>query len=152
MADNPAVAAHLNTSLVELVVADGRVIGGVVEHEGERRSIRRAARSAAGRGRIRTERGHASRIRRSRSGFRHDGRAGQHGAGAPCGIAAGASTDLMDQAWWSPGLIHPDGRAAFALWFTGGIFVDRPVVVRQRVCRRTTAWVAPSFEPCAKRK
>ena len=37
----------------------------------------------------------------------------------------GASTDLMDQAWWSPGLIHPDGRAAFALCFTGGIFVDQ---------------------------
>ena len=30
----------------------------------------------------------------------------------------------MDQAWWSPGLVHPDGRAAFALCFTGGIFVD----------------------------
>ena len=41
------------------------------------------------------------------------------------GIAAGASTDLMDQAWWSPGLVHPDGRAAFALCFTGGIFVDK---------------------------
>ena len=39
--------------------------------------------------------------------------------------SVGASTDLMDQAWWSPGLIHPDGRAAFALCFTGGIFVDR---------------------------
>jgi succinate dehydrogenase/fumarate reductase flavoprotein subunit len=37
----------------------------------------------------------------------------------------GASTDLMDQAWWSPGLVHPDGRAAFALCFTGGIFVDK---------------------------
>ena len=31
----------------------------------------------------------------------------------------------MDQAWWSPGLIHPDGRSAFALWFTGGIFVNQ---------------------------
>ena len=40
-------------------------------------------------------------------------------------MAAGASIDLMDQAWWSPGLIHPDGRATFALCFTGGIFVDR---------------------------
>jgi len=40
------------------------------------------------------------------------------------GIAAGADTDLMDQAWWSPGLTHPDGSSAFALWFTGGIFVD----------------------------
>ncbi|MGA7054280.1 MAG: FAD-binding protein, partial [Mycobacterium sp.] len=41
------------------------------------------------------------------------------------GIAAGADTDLMDQAWWSPGMTHPDGRSAFALWFTGGIFVNQ---------------------------
>ncbi len=40
-------------------------------------------------------------------------------------ISVGASLDLMDQAWWSTGLVHPDGRAAFALCFTGGIFVDR---------------------------
>ena len=40
-------------------------------------------------------------------------------------MRVGADTDLMDQAWWSPGLIHPDGRAAFALWFTGGIFVNQ---------------------------
>ena len=40
-------------------------------------------------------------------------------------MAAGAATDLMDQAWWSPGLTHPDGRSAFALWFTGGIFVNQ---------------------------
>ncbi len=40
MADNPAVAAYLNTSLVELVVEDGRVTGGVVECDGERRTIR----------------------------------------------------------------------------------------------------------------
>ena len=40
MADNPAVAAYLNTSLVELIVEDGSVTGGVVECEGERRTIR----------------------------------------------------------------------------------------------------------------
>jgi 3-oxosteroid 1-dehydrogenase len=32
---------------------------------------------------------------------------------------------LMDQAWWSPGMTHPDGRSAFALRFTGGIFVNQ---------------------------
>jgi len=37
----------------------------------------------------------------------------------------GADTDLLDQAWWSPGMTHPDGRSAFALWFTGGIFVNQ---------------------------
>ena len=41
------------------------------------------------------------------------------------GIAVGSDVDLMGEAWWSPGLTHPDGRSAFALWFTGGIFVDQ---------------------------
>lgn len=49
---------------------------------------------------------------------------GNRGLAHLAAIAIGADTDLMDQAWWSPGLTHPDGRSAFALWFTGGIFVD----------------------------
>jgi 3-oxosteroid 1-dehydrogenase len=52
------------------------------------------------------------------------GSPGNVGLAHRAAIAVGASTDLMDQAWWSPGLVHPDGRAAFALCFTGGIFVD----------------------------
>ena len=43
------------------------------------------------------------------------GAPGCTGAAHRAAIAAGADTDLMDQAWWSPGLVHPDGRAAFAL-------------------------------------
>ena len=49
---------------------------------------------------------------------------GSRGQALQAGIAAGADTDLLDQAWWSPGMNHPDGRSAFALWFTGGIFVN----------------------------
>jgi hypothetical protein len=30
----------------------------------------------------------------------------------------------MSEAWWSPGITHPDGTSTFSLWFTGGIFVD----------------------------
>jgi succinate dehydrogenase/fumarate reductase flavoprotein subunit len=47
------------------------------------------------------------------------------GAAHRAAIRAGAATDLMEQAWWSPGLLHPDRRAVFALWFTGGIFVSQ---------------------------
>jgi succinate dehydrogenase/fumarate reductase flavoprotein subunit len=125
MADNPAVTAHLNTSVVELIVHDGHVVGAGVECDGRMRAIR-------------TRRG----VLLAAGGFEHDdamrARYGVPGAasdtmGAPCnvglahraGIAVGASTDLMDQAWWSPGLVHPNGRAAFALCFTGGIFVDK---------------------------
>jgi 3-oxosteroid 1-dehydrogenase len=124
MADNPAVSVQLNTRLVELVVADGRVIGGVVEHEGERQVVRtrRGVLLAAGG----FEQNAAMRTEFGVPGAASDtmGAPGSMGLAHRAGIAAGASTDLMDQAWWSPGLVHPDGRAAFALCFTGGIFVD----------------------------
>lgn len=39
-------------------------------------------------------------------------------------VTLGAGTDLLDQAWFCPGLLHPDGSAAFTLGFRGGIVVD----------------------------
>jgi succinate dehydrogenase/fumarate reductase flavoprotein subunit len=124
MADNSAVTAHLDTSVVELVLDGGRVAGAVVENGGRRRVIhvRCGVLLAAGG----FEQNDAMRAE-----FGVPGR-GLDTMGAPrnvglahrAAIAVGASTDLMDQAWWSPGLIHPDGRAVFALCFTGGIFVD----------------------------
>ena len=125
MADNPAVTAHLSTRLVELVVDGGRVVGAVVEHDGLRRTIsaRRGVLLAAGgfeqNAEMRAEYGVPGAARDTMGAPANTGLA--HRAA----IAVGASVDLMDQAWWSPGLIHPDGRAAFALCFTGGIFVDR---------------------------
>jgi hypothetical protein len=53
------------------------------------------------------------------------GAPGNMGLALEAGMAAGAAIDLMDQAWWSPGFTHPDGRSAFSLWFTGGIFVTQ---------------------------
>jgi len=51
------------------------------------------------------------------------GPAGNLGKAIQAGIDAGAATDLMGEAWWSPGITHPDGSSTFSLWFTGGIFV-----------------------------
>ena len=45
----------------------------------------------------------------------------------------GAATDLMDQAWWSPGITHPDGTSTFSLWFTAGIFVDEQSAMKHPV-------------------
>lgn len=39
-------------------------------------------------------------------------------------VALGAATDLLDQAWLCPGVLHPDGSAAFTLGFRGGLVVD----------------------------
>ncbi len=52
------------------------------------------------------------------------GAPGNTGSAHEAAIRIGAATDLMDQAWWSPGLTHPDGRSTFSLGITGGILVD----------------------------
>ncbi len=117
---------HLNTSLVELVVGRrprhrcGGGARGRPAHDSARVAVccwRRAASNRTTRCGPNT----VFREGRSTRWARPATRALAHRAA----ISAGASIDLMDQAWWSPGLIHPDGRAAFALCFTGGIFVDR---------------------------
>ncbi|MCO1655509.1 FAD-dependent oxidoreductase [Pseudonocardia humida] len=38
--------------------------------------------------------------------------------------AVGAEVDLLDEAWWCPATLFPNGRAAFTLGLHGGIFVD----------------------------
>jgi hypothetical protein len=121
----PHASVHLNSPLVELVSAGGRVDGAVVSHDGRRHAIR------ARRGVLLATGGFENNpALRERFGVPGDvrdtmGAPANLGLALQAGIAAGAATDLMEQAWWSPGLQHPDGRSAFALWFTGGIFVDQ---------------------------
>ncbi|MGB7360619.1 MAG: FAD-binding protein [Mycobacterium sp.] len=120
----PHFSARRNTALTELVVDDGAVVGAIVETDGQRRAIR------ARRGVLLAAGGfeHNDDMRQCYSvpGNSRDtmGPLGNRGLAHLAAMAIGADTDLMDQAWWSPGLTHPDGTSAFALWFTGGIFVD----------------------------
>ncbi|MGG7100399.1 FAD-dependent oxidoreductase [Rhodococcus sp. 24CO] len=39
-------------------------------------------------------------------------------------VEIGAATDLLDEAWWCPGVEMPDGRGAFMVGLRGGIVVD----------------------------
>ncbi|OMB92919.1 3-ketosteroid-delta-1-dehydrogenase [Mycobacterium sp. NS-7484] len=116
---------RLDTALVELVVEGGAVTGAIVESDGERRAIRArrgvllAAGGFEGNDELRRKYGVPGVARDTMGPPANLGHAHQ------AAIAIGADVDLMDQAWWSPGLTHPDGRSAFALWFTGGIFVDQ---------------------------
>lgn len=38
------------------------------------------------------------------------------GDGIRAGIALGAATDLLEDCWWAPGFIRPDGGSSFLLW------------------------------------
>ncbi|MDT5350842.1 MAG: hypothetical protein QOH91_4129 [Mycobacterium sp.] len=123
----PTAARRLNTALVQLLVGaeSDSVVGAIVETEGQYRAIRTrrgvllAAGGFEGNDELRRKYGVPGQARDTMGSWGNRGQAHQ------AAIAIGADTDLMDQAWWSPGLTHPDGRSAFALWFTGGIFVNQ---------------------------
>jgi 3-oxosteroid 1-dehydrogenase len=100
----------LRTPVTELVVEDGRVVGAVVEHEG--RPIRVRARCG---------------VLLATGGFDHDpelrakylpepgqanfsmGAVSNVGDGHRLGEQNGAALDLMDDAWWMPGVALPGG-------------------------------------------
>ncbi|MDV3126899.1 FAD-binding protein [Mycobacterium sp. 21AC1] len=121
----PNAALRRGTAVVELVADGDEVTGAIVETAGGRRTIRArrgvllAAGGFEGNDEMRRRYGVPGAVRDTM------GPQGNLGLAHQAAIAIGADVDLMDQAWWSPGLIHPDGRSAFALWFTGGIFVDQ---------------------------
>lgn len=124
----PTATLQRDTALVELVLSDGterRVEGAIVESDGLRRAIRTRLGVLLAAGGF--ENNDVLRRRYGVPGEAKDtmGGPGSRGQALQAGIAAGGDTDLLDQAWWSPGMTHPDGRSAFALWFTGGIFVNQ---------------------------
>ncbi|OBA69681.1 3-ketosteroid-delta-1-dehydrogenase [Mycobacterium sp. 1554424.7] len=124
----PTATLQRDTALVELVLSDGtegRVEGAIVASDGLRRAIRARLGVLLAAGGF--ENNDALRRRYGVPGEARDtmGGPGSRGQALQAGIAAGGDTDLLDQAWWSPGMTHPDGRSAFALWFTGGIFVNQ---------------------------
>ncbi|ANI38845.1 FAD-binding protein [Mycolicibacterium vaccae] len=125
MAQLPDVACWRNATLAELLTDGDRVVGAVIDHGGNRIRVRarRGVLLASGG----FEQNAAMRSQYGVPGSAADtmGGPGSTGRAHRAAIAIGADLDLMDQAWWSPGMTHPDGRSAFALWFTGGIFVNQ---------------------------
>ncbi|VEG54899.1 3-ketosteroid-delta-1-dehydrogenase [Mycolicibacterium aurum] len=119
------VTCWRNAPLVELITDEDRVVGAVVEQDGiaVRVGARRGVLLASGG----FEQNATMREHYGVPGSATDtmGGPGSTGGAHRAAIAVGAALDLMDQAWWSPGMTHPDGRSAFALWFTGGIFVNQ---------------------------
>jgi 3-oxosteroid 1-dehydrogenase len=56
------------------------------------------------------------------------GVAGNTGDGITAGLKLGAATDLLEDSWWAPGFLRPDGKPSFLLWERAaptGIIVDQ---------------------------
>lgn len=115
---------RLSTPFRDYVVEDGAVTGVVVGKDGAERRIRARKGVLAAAGGF--ERNGEMRARFGVPGELSGcvGAPGNMGRPIEAGIAIGADVDLMGEAWWSPGILHPDGTATFSLGLTGGIFVD----------------------------
>lgn len=120
----PNAAFHLNSSLVELVVEGGVVTGAIIERGAKRIAVRARRGVVLGTGGFEAD--DDARAEYGVPGKARDtmGVPTNTGLGLRAGIAAGADVDLLDQAWWSPGITHPDGSSTFSLLITGGIFVN----------------------------
>ena len=121
----PNARLHLETALVAIIRDGDRVTGAVVRHGNTTRRIRvrRGLVIAAGG----FEKSADLRARYGVPGGVHGSMAppGNTGGALEAALAIGANTDLMDQAWWSPGLLQPDGSETFSVGIAGGIFVDQ---------------------------
>lgn len=109
----------------ELLTEDGRVTGVVTEEQGSVREIRARKGVIVAAGGWECDDG----LRAEHHGLPH-GEWTSSAPGSNTGDAlralrrAGAAIDLMDEAWWCPATLFPNGRAAFTLGLNGGFIVN----------------------------
>jgi 3-oxosteroid 1-dehydrogenase len=136
------VPLWLETPMTELVVDENGVVTGVVaERQG------RATRIGARCGVLLATGGfdHNREMRRrylpEHGRADHSGGARENvGDGILAGCAAGAATDLMDDAWWMPSVRHPAGAV---IPLVSERSIPRSVIVSGRTGRRFTNEAAP---------
>ncbi|HEY9562156.1 MAG TPA: FAD-dependent oxidoreductase [Nocardioides sp.] len=118
---------HTGVAVDELITEDGRVVG-VAGNGTNGARVRLAARDGVLLAAGGFERNHEERARHGVPGnaaWTMAPEGSNTGEPIAAAVALGAATDLMDQAWFTPGIAHPDGSAAFTLGFRGGLIVDQ---------------------------
>jgi 3-oxosteroid 1-dehydrogenase len=104
------VPVHYETELTDLLIEDGRVVGVTVVHHGRPTTIRARRGVILGSGGF--EKNLEMREKYQPQPTSIDwttGSVNNTGAGILAGIAAGAQTDLLDDAWWGPTIPLPSG-------------------------------------------
>lgn len=109
------------TALSSLVVEDGRVVGAEATTDSAGRPLRIRARRGVLLAAGGFERNDARR-HRQQAPLGSDwtlGAPGNTGAALEAAEAAGAATELLEECWWAPGLMLPDGTPSFRLFERG---------------------------------
>jgi 3-oxosteroid 1-dehydrogenase len=104
------VPLHYETELDDLLIEDGRVVGVRVSHHGRPTTIRARRGVILGSGGF--EKNLEMREKYQPQPTSVDwttGSVNNTGGGILAGIAAGAQTDLLDDAWWGPTILLPSG-------------------------------------------
>ena len=123
-----SIPIWLESPLVELLVDDGAVVGAVVQHQGRRVRVRARggvllASGGFAQNREMCERYHPHPITTEWTSAPPS----DTGDAIRAAQAIGAALALMDDAWWGPTAIMPNGRPLFVLWersFPFSIIVD----------------------------
>lgn len=116
---------RVNTRLESLVVEGDRVVGINAVSEGAEVVFRaeRGVLLAAG-GFERDPELRAKYLAVKFDGSWSNGAPGNTGDALRAGLAIGADTDLLDEAWFVPGLVQPGGQPVFTSGTRGGIWVN----------------------------
>ncbi len=123
-----SIPIWLETPILDLLTEDGAVVGAVVRHQGRVVRIR-------ARGGVLLAAGGFAHNREMRERYHPHPITTEWTSAAPSDTgdairaaqAIGAAVALMDDAWWGPTAILPNGRPLFVLWersFPFGIIVD----------------------------
>ena len=114
LADKAGIEFRTDTGVVDLVQEDGRIVGVVAEHEGRRRRIRASDGVLINAGGFSHNTAMRQKYQPQPSSTEWtNANPGDTGEMIEIAERYGAALDLMDQAWWVPGTIPPQGGPAY---------------------------------------
>lgn len=122
--DDTNTVIHRGVGLDELIRNDGRVVGVSATSDQGVRTFRARLGVLLACGGFERNREMRLEYQPPLTGEWSLGAPGNTGDGIRAGMAVGAATALMDQSWWTPGVIGPSGNSSFLQGLHGGIIVN----------------------------
>ena len=116
VAQRHGVDVKLNTAVKDLIVEDGKVVGVVVQHNGQANRLRARAGVMLCAGGFAQNGAFRRRYQKIGAEYSAAVNPGDSGDLIQLGMAHSAATALMEAAWGMPTVVLPDGEARMLLW------------------------------------